>query len=247
MPAAIIIGASSGLGKRIAETYINRGYTVGVAARRTEMLAPLVEMAPDRVSAISIDITRDDATAQLDRLIESIGTHPDIFINCAGIGYANPELDAGRDIATVATNCTGFTRVIDHMFNYYARQSSPGHIAAITSIAATRGIGIAASYSASKRFQSEYLTALSQLARQRRLPIAITDIQPGFIDTPLLDAGTKYPMLMNPDRAAALIIRAIDRRRHRAVIDARWAIVRLLWRCIPQPLWRRLRLKLSTK
>lgn len=247
MPSAIVIGASSGLGRRIAATYIKRGYTVGVAARRTDKLTPLVEMAPDRVKAIRIDVTADDATRQLDTLIEAIGTSPDIFINCAGIGYANPELDDTLDIRTVETNCTGFTRIIDHIFNHYALHPHPGHIAAITSIASTRGIGIAASYSASKRFQSEYLTALSQLAHQRQLPITITDIQPGFIDTPLLDAGTKYPMLMNPDRAAALIIKAIDRRHHRAVIDIRWAIVKQLWRCLPQPLWRHLRLRLANK
>lgn len=247
MPSVIIIGASSGLGQRIARIYIGRGYRVGIAARRTERLDELTALAPDRVTAARIDITADNAPDSLRQLINAMGTSPDLFINCAGIGFANPGLDPQLDLSTVETNCTGFTRIIDCMFNYYAGYNQPGHIASITSIAGTRGIGIAASYSASKRFQSEYLTALSQLAAQRNLPITITDLQPGFVDTPLLDSSTHYPMMMNPDRAAALIVKVIDRKRHRAVIDRRWSIVTSLWRRIPRPLWRNMRLRLSSK
>lgn len=247
MPAVIIIGASSGLGRRIARIYIRRGYRVGVAARRDASLEELVGLAPDRVTSAHIDITAIEAPDSLRQLIKTMGTPPDLFINCAGIGFANPQLDPQLDLATVETNCTGFTRIIDCMFNYYARLHLPGHIASISSIAGTRGIGIAASYSASKRFQSEYLTALAQLATQRQLPIAITDIQPGFVDTPLLDNHTHYPMLMNPDRAAVLIVKAIDRRRHCSVVDRRWSVVTAIWRRLPRPLWRNMRLKLSHK
>lgn len=247
MPTVIVTGASSGLGLRIASAYISRGYNAGIAARRIDSMQQLVAMAPDRVRAAQIDITADDAPQKLNRLIDELGSHPDMFINCAGIGYANPDLDPALDLRTVATNCMGFTRIIDFMFDYYASHHLPGQIACITSIAGTRGIGIAASYSASKRFQSEYLTALDQLARQKKLPITISDIQPGFIDTPLLDSSTKYPMMMNPDRATVLIIKAIDRRCRRKVIDRRWTIVHALWQCIPLWLWRRLSLSLTSK
>lgn len=247
MPTAIIIGASSGLGREIASTYIARGYRVGIAARRVDKLAELVAMAPDRVRACRIDVTASDATQALEHLIADLGEPIDLFVNCAGIGFANPGLDAQRDIDTVATNCLGFTRIIDFLFNYYVSNSQKGQIASISSVAGTRGIGIAASYSASKRFQSEYFTALTQLAHQRRLPITLTDIKPGFIDTPLLDSATKYPMIMNAQRAAALIVKAIDRRRKSVVINRRWAIVVGLWKCIPQWIWRRMSLGLSSK
>ncbi len=244
MPTAVIIGASSGLGREIALTYIRRGYRIGVAARRIERLDALVGEAPERVVAGIVDVTADDAPARLESLIHALGAPVDIFINCAGIGFANPMLDPKADIDTVKTNCLGFTRVTDFMFNYFADNSLKGQIVAISSVAGTRGIGMAASYSASKRFQSEYLTALSQLAHQRRLPVTITDIKPGFVDTPLLDAHTKYPMMMNTRRATALIVKAIDRRRSR-IIDLRWAMVVALWRCVPGFVWRRMRLRLS--
>lgn len=247
MPAVIVIGASSGLGRLIALDYLRRGYRVGVAARRIERLRDIVAEAPDRVVACRLDVTTSDAPSALESLINSLGTRPDIFINCAGIGFANPELRPEADIDTVETNCVGFTRLVDFMFNYYAQSDMNGQIAHISSVAGTRGIGIAASYSASKRFQSEYLTALRQLARQRRLPITITDVRPGFINTPLLDSATHYPMIMSPERAARLIVRTIDRRRSTGVIDWRWAVVVRLWKCLPQWLWRRLPLHLSPK
>lgn len=247
MPSVIIIGASSGLGQRISQTYIRRGYNVRVAARRLEKLQPLVDEAPERVKAFCIDITNEMVDEILSEIINSLAEPPEMFINCAGIGFANPELDPLIDIKTVGTNCLGFTKVIDFIFNYYASNGLKGQIASISSVAGTRGIGIAASYSASKRFQTEYLTALSQLANQRKLKITITDIQPGFIDTPLLDSNTKYPMIMNPDRATALIVKAIDRHRHRAIIDCRWRMLVALWRRLPRPLWRHLPLHLSKK
>lgn len=247
MPTAIIIGASSGLGREIAMTYLRRGYRIGIGARREQLLRPLVEEAPQRVSAIRIDVTAADAPVQLERLIGMVGGEVDLFVHCAGIGFANPMLEAERDIATADTNCVGFTRITDYMFNYFAQSGRRGQIAAITSVAGTCGIGIAASYSASKRYQQEYLTALRQLAHQRRLPITITDLRPGFVDTPLLDADTKYPMIMNPERAGALIVKAIDHRRNSRVIDWRWALLVAAWRCVPAFIWRRMRLGLSAR
>lgn len=247
MSSVIIIGASSGLGQRIAMAYIRRGYTVRVAARRIEKLQTLVEEAPERVKAYRIDVTDDTVNDILTEITASLPEPPQLFINCAGIGFANPELDPDIDIKTVKTNCLGFTQVIDYMFNYYAANGINGQIASISSVAGTRGIGIAAAYSASKRFQTEYLNALSQLANQRNLKITITDIQPGFIDTPLLDSETKYPMIMNPDRATALIVKAIDRHRHRAIIDCRWRLLVAIWRRIPRLLWRHIPLNLSKK
>lgn len=247
MAAVIVIGASSGLGQLIALNYLRHGYRVGVAARRIERLSAIVDEAPDRVIACQLDVNSQAATDSLALLIEQLGEHPDIFINCAGIGYANPDLDTTKDIITAETNCVGFTRITDYMFNYYARSGQRGQIAHISSVAGTRGIGIAASYSASKRYQTEYLTALRQLAHQRKLPIVITDVRPGFIDTPLLDSATHYPMMMSAQRAVALIIKAINNHRSVKVIDWRWNIVVKLWRCLPQWLWRCLPLKLSPK
>ena len=117
-----------------------------------------------------------------------------------------------------------------------------GHIAAITSIAGTKGLGPSPAYSATKALQATYLQALEQQARQRNLNIRFTDIRPGFVDTDLLRGNFRYPMLMRPEAVARDILRSIYRRRHVRIIDWRYRVLTFFWRLIPNWLWRRLKL-----
>ena len=197
MNRIVILGATSGIGLEIAKLYIAAGWQVGAAGRRTENLEALRAAAPDRVKIRSIDITAPEAEELL-LLIADLGGC-DLLLHCAGIGYNNPQLDAAREIATAETNTVGFTRIIDTAFDYFRRQGG-GHLAAISSIAGTKGLGAAAAYSASKRYQNTYLDALAQLSRMQRLDIRITDIRPGFVDTPCCAKG--IPMLMRPENVS---------------------------------------------
>lgn len=244
----LIVGASSGLGQQIALTYAARGWKVGICARREQPLRQMAQTYPDQIRYRVLDVTRPDSVDTLLELIRELDGI-DIILYAAGCGWNNPELISAKDQATIATNVDGFTRIVNAAFTYFADNATPSRtkaqICAITSIAGTKGIGISATYSATKRYQNTYLQALSQLARTRRLDIDITDIRPGFIDTDLLDTQAhKYPMLMNVDYAARRIVRAIDRRRKIAYIDSRWHAVVIAWRLIPNPLWRRLKLKI---
>ena len=240
MNRIVILGATSGIGLEIAKLYIAAGWQVGAAGRRTENLEALRAAAPDRVKIRSIDITAPEAEELLLRLIADLGGC-DLLLHCAGIGYNNPQLDAAREIATAETNTVGFTRIMDTAFDYFRKQGG-GHLAAISSIAGTKGLGAAAAYSASKRYQNTYLDALAQLSRMQRLDFRITDIRPGWIRTPLLDPREKYPMLMQLSYVVPRIIRALWRRRRVAVIDWRWNILVGLWRLIPNALWVHLRI-----
>ena len=138
-------------------------------------------------------------------------------------------------------NVYGFTRIINAAYKYYKQTASlhRGHIAAITSVAGVKGIGISATYSASKRYQWTYLQAIDQLAHQQHVNVDITDIRPGFVDTPLLN-GHSYPMEMSVDYVAPRLESAMLRGKRVAVIDSRWAVVTALWRMIPDALWRRI-------
>ena len=131
--------------------------------------------------------------------------------------------------------------MITAAYNYMAANGG-GHIAAITSIAGTKGLGPAPSYSATKAFQNTYLQSLEQLANARQLNIRFTDIRPGFVATPLLNDGNHYPILLRPEAVAKDIVKAIERKKHIRVIDWRWRIITAFWRRIPRFVWRRLRL-----
>jgi len=231
----MVVGASSGMGKLVASELIGRGHRVIVAARRVDRLAPLCQLAPERVTATQLDVTAADAADRIRQLIADMGGI-DLYVHAAGVGWRNPQLNGDTELTTVQTNAMGFVRVIDAVFTHMADHGG-GHIACITSIAGTKGLGAAPAYSATKALQTTYLQALQQLANARHLGIRITDVRPGFVDTDLLADGHHYPLLISPHRAAQLIVRHIDRRTHVATITTPWRIITALWRLVPQALW----------
>ena len=232
---AIVIGASSGIGREVAKLLIEQGWTVGVGARRVELMQDLGAVATEQ-----IDVTRPEATHALQRLINKVGGM-DLFFYASGIGKQNRELKEDIELATLQTNGIGFTRMIGEAYRYFAEKGS-GHIAAITSIAGTKGLGPAPSYSATKAMQNVYLQALEQQAHSRGLNICFTDIRPGFVDTALLCGDFKYPMMLQPQKVAREIVKAINHKQHIRVIDWKYRILTALWRRIPRWIWRKIKL-----
>ena len=231
------------MGARIAVDFARLGWRVGIAARRVDMLKEIKALYPDRIEYMAIDVAAPDAVGRFNSLIELIDGM-DYLLYAAGCGWMNPELDSARDEQTVLTNVLGFTRIVTAAYRYYKQTANrtPGHIAAITSVAGAKGIGVSAAYSASKRYQWNFLQALDQLAAQQHVNLTITDIRPGFVDTPLLDSSTRYPMEMSIDYVAPRIEKAILRAPRVTIIDSRWAVATSLWRLIPNALWRRISL-----
>ena len=246
MKRIVIIGASSGLGLKSALLFAEKGWKVALAARRTTPLQIVKNQYPDSVVFSQIDITSKDASQRLLELIHKNGGADIIFL-AAGIGWQNADLDLQKDLQTVTTNCLGMVNIVNTAYHYFADECyGNGHIAVITSIAGTKGLGISATYSATKRMQSCYLEALEQLSQIKGHNIHLTDIRPGFVKTDLLDPSRSYPMLMSVDYAAQKIVSAIIARKHVAYIDWRWHIVVALWRLIPRCIWRRLNIKIES-
>lgn len=241
MKHAIIVGASSGMGREVCNILLSDGWKIGIAARRESLLEEIKASCPDRVEVMKIDVTAPDAAERLLSLAGRMGG-VDLFLYSSGIGKQNNRLDTNIELATIDVNSRGFTAMIDTMFNYMAVHSG-GHIAVISSIAGTKGLGAAPSYSATKAFQNTYIQALEQLAYMRGLPIRFTDIRPGFVDTDLLAGSRHYPMLMDKTRVARSIVRAIYSKRHVKVIDMRYRMLVSAWRLIPKWLWRRMKIQ----
>lgn len=237
---AIIVGASSGIGMEVAKVLLSDGWQLGIAARREDKLLELKTMAPERIKVMAIDVTQPDAGERLLCLIDELGGM-DLYFHASGIGRQNRNLEADIELRTMGTNAVGFTRMIGTAYRYFA-QRGEGHIAAITSIAGTKGLGPAPAYSATKALQATYLQALEQQSRQSGLRIRFTDIRPGFVDTALLNGDFKYPMLLQPAAVARDIVGSIYKRRHVRIIDLRYRILTFFWRLIPNWLWRRFRL-----
>lgn len=238
---AVIMGATSGIGYEVARLLLSEGWKLGLAGRREENLRKLQSEFPGQVCIKAIDVKDEDAGNALFSLIDELGSM-DMYFHSSGIGHQNANLDADIELNTLETNGTGFTRMVGAAFRYF-RDKGKGHIAVISSIAGTKGLGIAPAYSATKRFQNTYIDALEQLASMKKLDIRFTDIRPGFVATNLLNDGKKYPMLMKTDYTARLIVKALNSKKRIAVIDWKYRILVFFWRLIPRCVWKRMSVK----
>lgn len=237
---AVIVGATSGIGCEVAKELLRQGWHVAVAGRRQALLEVLQALAPGKVEIQLLDVTDSDSAAALRQLIDRLGGM-DLFLLSSGIGFQNSRLDATIELNTTLTNVDGFTRMVTAAFHYF-REQAGGHLAVISSVAGTKGIGVAPAYSATKRYQNTYIDALAQLARLQKLPITFSDIRPGFVATDLLQ-NRRYPLLMDTTVVAAKIVKALNRKKRIAVIDWRYALLLFFWRMIPRWLWERLPVK----
>lgn len=245
MKRAIIIGATSGLGREVARTLVKQGVIVGIAGRRVERLKELQqEFGQERVHIAEMDVTTQEATDQLDSLIAKVG-NPDLLLYASGIGKQNPELNPEIELNTVATNSMGMVRLVAHFLRYVKQSASydakhKAHIAVITSVAGTKGMGSAPAYSATKSMQSTYLSALAQYVRMYDIPALFSDIRPGFVATEILNPEKHYPMLMTTAQATRHILQGLKRKRRVIIFDWRFRLIVFFWRLIPRCLWERL-------
>lgn len=230
---AIIMGASSGIGREVALLLLQQGWEVGVAARRIDCLQEF------KVKA-QIDVNSEQATQKLNTLVEELGGM-DLYFHASGIGHQNRSLDERIELDTMQTNGVGFTRMIGAAYRYMAQQGG-GHIAVISSIAGTKGLGPAPAYSATKAMQNTYIQSLEQLANAQHLNIRFTDLRPGFVATDLLNDGNHYPILLNKTKVAKEMVYAIEHNNSKRVIDWRWRMITAVWKMIPNWIWRRLKL-----
>ena len=234
----IIMGATSGIGLEVARLFHQQGHIIAIAGRRMDNLQ---RISPELANCpyAQIDVTDTQAPTRLQELIEDLGGM-DIYLHVSGIGKQNRQLDTDVELATVETNALGFTRLVNHAWYYFRTQGS-GHIAAVSSIAGTKGLGVAPSYSATKRYCNTYLEALAQLASMQGLNIHFTDIRPGFVNTELLSDSFHYPMMMQPVPVAHQIVKGILSRKRTVTIDWRFRLLVFFWRLIPSCLWVRLK------
>ena len=244
MKRAIVVGATSGIGREVARLLANEGWQIGIAGRREDMLQSLqAEFPVGQVKYAVLDVTEAEAPTHLQTLIDEMGGM-DLYFHSSGIGSQNANLEPEIEIRTARTNGEGFVRMVTWAFNYlkeHATRENRGHIAVISSIAGTKGIGIAPAYSATKQFQNCYIQALTQLAHIQDLPISFTDIRPGFVATDLL-RDAHYPMLMKAEPVAREIIYALKHRKRIRIIDWRYRLLVFVWRLIPRLIWERLKI-----
>ncbi|HVW97432.1 MAG TPA: SDR family NAD(P)-dependent oxidoreductase [Mucilaginibacter sp.] len=238
MKRAIVVGASSGIGRQVALLLAANGYKVGITGRRDQLLLNLQATNPNHFVVSVFDITDvEEVPGRLQRLKDEL-SGLDLLVLSSGTGKINTELDTTIEQEINAVNVAGFTAVADWCFNTFQKQGF-GHFAAITSVAGIRGSRHAPAYFASKAYQINYLEGLRQRARNTKLPVYVTDIRPGFVDTAMA-AGENLFWMATVEKAAGQILNGIRAKRGVVYVTRRWRLVALLFRLLPEALLRRL-------
>lgn len=238
MKKAIVIGATSGIGKSIARILADKGFRVGITGRRTELLNELQAEQPEKYVPFFIDVTDIPAIPdQLGQLVKELGGL-DLLIISAGTGNFNETLDFKIEKRTIDLNVLGFTAVTDWAFNYFLTQKS-GHLAGITSIAGIRGSKSAPAYNATKAYQINYLEGLRQKAKSSNHDMVVTDIRPGFVDTAMAKGEGQF-WVSGVDKAGQQIFRALEKKRKVVYITKRWKLIAILLKLIPGWIYNRM-------
>ncbi|MBU1153977.1 SDR family NAD(P)-dependent oxidoreductase [bacterium] len=235
---AIIIGATSGIGKELAKVVSQNNYMVGLAGRRTHLLDELKEGLPCETFIKYIDITEpDDAMNQLNNLISEMGDI-DLIVISSGTGFINHDLNWAQEKETIDVNVSGFVAMSNIAMNHFISKGS-GHLVGISSIAAIRGDDTAPAYSASKAFISNYMAGLRKKISKAGLPIVVTDVQPGFVDTAMAKGDGLF-WVASPQKAAQQIYKAIERKKKHAYITKRWRLIGWLMKTVPEFVYNRM-------
>lgn len=232
MKRAIVIGATSGIGRGLSKILVDIGYLVGITGRRTELLNEIKQEKPDSYIISTFDVRDfENIPSFLNDLILQLGGL-DLLVFNSGVGERMDEPDFQKEKRILDTNVMGFTCVIDWAFSFYKKQGY-GHLVAISSIAGLRGNRWASSYSASKAYQINYLEGLSHKAQKMKQRIYITDIRPGFVDT-VMAQGDNVFWVASVEKASRQMYRAIRRRKKIAYITKRWRFLAGIMKIIPR-------------
>lgn len=239
----IITGASSGIGKALAYEFSNRGYPLGLCSRRLDILESLKDdlSKNNRVAISKLDLTRlNNISNVFHNLAKEVGNVKIIIAN-AGISEKSYPGEGSFDLdkRVLEINLLGAIATIDIGVEIL-KNNGGGHIVAISSVAGFRGLSSNPTYSASKAALSSYMEGIrNHLSRQN---IAVTVINPGFIDTPI-NAHRKFrPFLISPEKGARIMADLIEKKVLSSTVPIwPWAIISKIMKLIPESLWCKLK------
>jgi short-subunit dehydrogenase len=212
---AVITGASSGIGWALAKELASQGCKVGLIARRKDKLDALVaEIREGGGTAVAAPADVGDRHQTLEALRATVQLGPvDLLIANAGVGVPTilDPLNVAATEKMFRVNVLGTVYAIEAVLPDMLKRGT-GHLAAVSSLAAYKGLPGESAYCASKAAINSYMEGLRIQLRSRH--IAVTTICPGFVRTPMTAINKfKMPWLLEPEEAARRIVRALGRRR----------------------------------
>lgn len=238
---AIIIGASVGMGRELAKMLAADGYIVGMTSRRIGLLQELQQQIPTQTYIAQMDASQpEQATEILQNLVTQMGGLDLMVIAATGFWDCDfDDSDWKKSLPVLTVDVVGFFALARTALNYFEEQGY-GHLVGFSSIDGLRGVASHQAYSAAKAFCSRYLEAERNKFMQKNMPIYVTELCPGWInsrgDLDFNDTPHAY-WVESLDDAIRDIMQAINNKEHVAYITRRWQKVAELLSTIPADLY----------
>ncbi len=236
----LLTGASSGIGRALAQAWARQGARLVLVARRRKRLEEVAgavrEAGGDALVAPADVRRRDEVGAAVRRALDAWG-HIDVAVANAGVGIPTnaTRLDVDRIELTMRVNFFGAVYTVAAVLPSMLERKQ-GWIAGISSLSAWRGFPVNAAYAASKAALSTWLEGIRPELEPHG--VGVTIVHPGFVRTPLTEKNRfKMPFLLEPDEAARIIVEGVEARR--LVVNFPWqttALMRIA-RHLPSRAW----------
>ena len=202
-----ITGASSGIGKAVAEKFAREQWKVAISARRENLLKEIAQQK--NIYSYPLDVTELQKTKEVFSNILNDFDGLDLCIFCSGT--YNPKLESQINIDQIKNvmnvNFFGVLNCINAAENYFKEKKS-GHISIVSSIAGYRGLPNSSGYGPSKAALTNFTESI--YFDFKKFGVRVSVVSPGFIKTPLTDKNEfPMPFLKTPEYAAEKIFNGL--------------------------------------
>lgn len=230
MKNALIIGATSGIGKELAKLLAIDYDKVVITGRRENLLQEIKATNPEKFVVKMQDVADLNSCETLFSDLKNEFNTIDLIVYSSGVGDPNYDLAWEKELPTLQTNVISAVKIYGLAYNFF-REQGYGHLVGISSIASIRGNRHVPAYFASKAFQANYLESLWMKGKRSKAEIYVTDIQPGFVDTAMAIGKTFW--MASAEKATKQINMAIKQKRKKAYITKRWRLVAMVLKIMP--------------
>ena len=205
-----ITGASSGIGKAVAEKFASEGWMVAASARRQEILNKMAEN--QNIFAYPLNVTqKENVTKTFNNIIEDF-KNVDICLFCSGTydPKLEQEINIEQNKFVMETNYFGVLNCIKAVETYFKNKKS-GQISIVSSVAAYRGLPNSSGYGPSKAALTNLTESIYFDFKKHNIKISL--VSPGFIKTPLTDKNEfPMPFIRSPEFAADKIFQGLTKK-----------------------------------
>ncbi len=241
----VVVGASSGIGRRAAQLLAERGDRLVLASRSAETLEQVRAECEERGAEVLVVVTDISRSADVDRLMDAAVDRfgrVDRLVHSAAVLAYGRFLDVPRDVfdRILATNVHGLTYVARAALRVFERQGA-GRLVVVGSVVGTIAVPLMSSYVVSKWAMAGLVRTL-QIEARRMPGVDISLVAPGSVDTPIYHlagsyagfAGRPPPPVGSADKVARAVVRALDRPRRSVSVGLSSPVMLLGFRLLPR-------------